>query len=428
MVNTAQQYEILRHCLLDSSFLRKNRHLITESLFDDEADKEVAKTLLRFFDRYQTTTTKSSLGEELVKAGFSRDTVDEYVSHLFAVGPLNSQYLSDNLSSSVKEKLYTDLSKDIGTLIKEGKTDEISKRVANIEASASSEVEGRFLFADPKKALCRADNTSNAVPTGLNAIDSVLSGGPAKGTVNVILTPPNGGKTTLLINLASRMVNAGMKVSYFSLELEEGVIERRFLQCMLGLRKIDIVMKKKTTLDMIKRDLSHVEANSLMVKRFPSVGTTIQHINSFILRTAETTGFMPDAVFVDYASKMTAGKDAKHEDKSLVFSQLRDSSIEMNYVCWTAHQSNRSGDPRYQQANEGRFGQPKGVEKVLDKAHMSDAYEISAIVDNIISLLQSTEHKLQGTGNLFYAKARDDSSQDSVPVGIDWETCRIYDL
>ena len=63
------------------------------------------------------------------------------------------------------------------------------------------------------------------VPTGSSTFDSITRGGWSRKTLNVLLAPPHGGKSFLMVNFARGAVEAGFNVLYITLEMAEEEIK-----------------------------------------------------------------------------------------------------------------------------------------------------------------------------------------------------------
>ena len=65
------------------------------------------------------------------------------------------------------------------------------------------------------------------VPTGCDELDGLLSGGLRKGSLNTIASVPSMGKTGFSLSLVSSMARKGIRVVFFSFEMDsEGLMDR----------------------------------------------------------------------------------------------------------------------------------------------------------------------------------------------------------
>tara|TARA_R110000868_G_scaffold9394_5_gene46932 strand:- start:3428 stop:4705 length:1278 start_codon:yes stop_codon:yes gene_type:complete len=74
---------------------------------------------------------------------------------------------------------------------------------------------------------------SRGIPTGIEVVDRITSGGLKRGSVNVFAARTGVGKTTLALNIAHNVASKGYGVCYFTVEMPAGQLARKLLS-MVG--------------------------------------------------------------------------------------------------------------------------------------------------------------------------------------------------
>ena len=125
----------------------------------------------------------------------------------------------------------------------------------------------------------------------------------------------------------------------------------------------------------------------------------------------EAKDFKPDLVIIDYADIMrsTKGYDAKRFEIESIYEELRALSQEMNFVCWTASQTNRSA-----MNND-----------IIDLDMIGESWAKVQIADVVLTFSRKREDKLTKKGKVYVAKNR--IGQDGLVFNarIDTETVNI---
>lgn len=118
------------------------------------------------------------------------------------------------------------------------------------------------------------------VPTGFPRLDETLGGGGRQGEVNCILSPTGGGKTTLLINLALNMLQAGKRVVFVYLDSTEEEMATRLLTSYMR-----EPINPFTDQDRLDSKLAEVEArykDMFFCKQFPMKSASCLDIEDYL--------------------------------------------------------------------------------------------------------------------------------------------------
>lgn len=408
------QSELLRVVVQDHAFLLNNRSLIDPKYFKDKTDALIAKSVVAYFDKYNATPNRATLIDVLVKKGFNPEAGEAAVDALFTEKVTQHGYIRDSLRQFVQSNELRDVLAKCQEHLQFGRLDAVLHDVRECVSKFQSDAGvGDDFFATAKATIASFDRKEQSISTGIHALDEKMSGGGIRGTLNVILTPPNKGKTSTLVNLGKAAVLGGHRVVHITTELSSEITRRRYLMSMVGMSKREIIQKKKTAYDRVLHIGETVMADSLIVKRFPTNTATVKDLDRYLQSVKNQLGFVPDMLIVDYGAllKPERPREERRLELDEIYNSLRDLNVEYNMVGWTAHQTNRRQD--------------KEEDALITNKDLAEAFGIAGIVDVIISVNQTLKEKRYNEARLFLAKNRDDESEITIPVRVDWTRIRM---
>lgn len=398
--------ELVRAILQDHSFLPAHRKWVDENSFTDDTERTLVTAALQYFDRYKAAPNKFVIIDTLSKKQ-DFDEVSEIVEPFYEKKAQNITYLADNLRDFQMKMRLKDALLGCMTHLKSGNYDAVLRDVRSAVQEFDDETgTGHLFFNNAKSVLEGLDRVEKYVPTGIPELDEKIGGGAMRKTLNVVLTPPNKGKTSTLINFGKYAVLGGFKVDHITTELSEEITTRRYIQSIVGMTKKELANKRRTAYSKILELAHKVARESLNIKRYRSYTCTVQNLESHFKQMKDLYGFFPDVCIVDYAALLKPGRqyDEKRHELSNIYASLRDVFFDNNVVGWTAHQTNREG-------NKG---------EVITINDLAEDFGIAAISDVIVSVNQDMEERRNGDARLFLAKNRDDDSLVSVNIRVDW--------
>lgn len=187
--------------------------------------------------------------------------------------------------------------------------------------TASAAICGQTAVSDSKAAVDlflaafteRYENGSKpGISTGIDAIDN-HTGGMRKGELWVVGAKTSGGKSILMLQMASAAIIEGKRVAIFTLELGTDEVVGRLISCM-GRIPISQIMNPKTVtkvyLERIKNQAKAMASTGLLV--CDSADMTIDTISGHCIRLKETGGL--DLVVIDYV-QMVASPRIKGQNR-----------------------------------------------------------------------------------------------------------------
>lgn len=274
---------------------------------------------------------------------------------------------------------------------------------------------GTNYFEDPRGRLMALKDSNGQISTGLKDLDHKLYGGMNRKELNIVCANSGGGKSLFMQNLAVNWTKAGLNGVYISLELREE------LCCM----RMDAMLTDIATKDLFK-EIDNVElkvklagkkAGDFRVKFLPAQ-SNVNHIKAYIKELKIQTGIKLDFLIIDYLDLMMPisikvnPSDMFVKDK-YVAEELRNMAFELDVICLSASQFNRTG-----------------VDE-MDFDHANIAGGISKIytADNVFALFTSRAMRERGRYQLQFMKTRNSGSVgEKIDLGFNLTSLRFHDV
>ena len=382
------QTKVITSLLNDRSFLQQVSDIIEPTYFESQSNNWIVAKIMSYYEKYRTAPTaevfkseliqvedkvlKSTIADSLKESAKYKDSTDAEYVKLTTLEFCKNQKMKVAIIESVD-------------LLKSGKYDLIKKKVDNALKAGTDKDIGHDYIIDV--AARYEEGARTCVSTGWNVVDDITNGGLAEGELGVIIAPAGGGKSWGLVSLAANAVKAGKRVIYYTLELNQFYVARRFDAfftkiAFQNLAEEHAQEKIRDTMETIKGDL--------IVKYYPTKTASITTVSSHIEKCI-SQGKKPDLVIVDYADLL---RPSKAGDKRLelndIYEDLRGIGGTYGIPIWTASQANRS-------ALE---------DDVIEGGKVSESYNKIMIADFIMSLSRKLNDKVGGTGRWHIIKNR----------------------
>ncbi len=383
------QTKVLGLLLTDKKFLVNVSDSLTDEYFENPSRKWIVKRLQKYFDEYHTTPTlealsievkkeendvlKIALTEELKQAySLAEQSNDnEYIEKEFSEFCQNQQMKKaimtsvDLLNDGDYESIRTLISKAI-----------ISTEEKNVGHDYEKDVETRYRPDDRR-----------VIPTPWPEINSITQGGYGKGDLIIFFGGPGAGKSWATISMALEAVKLGGNIVYYSLELGDGYVGKRF---DANLTKIPVDQLPMHRLK-IEEAVSKLPGK-LIIKEFPPKRASLDDIERHLDQLHTQHNFRPDAVFIDYLDLLRnrRSRNERKDDLDDIYTDTKGLAKEMGIPFITPSQVNRSG------ANE----------KVVEGDKAAGSYDKIMIGDIVISTSRLRKDKINNTSRWHIIKNR----------------------
>lgn len=339
------QIKLLNQLITNDKFASSIIDILDPSYFDNEYLRLIAAELRNYYDEYQTipliTTVEQIINQNISKE-ITRDFVLETLQEIKNVDQKDGLYIQNTARKFCKQQELKKANKKIDKILETGdfeKYDECVEIIKKAISVGDHKDDGIDVF-DQVDLVLSAD-FRDPIPTGINGIDN-LGGGLSKGELGVIIAAFGVGKSTCITKIGNTAYNAGKNVVQIFFEDNPKVIQRKHFTCWTGIELNELSNNKEKVKEIVSKIQSE-RTNHLILKKFPSAGTTMSHIEQY-LRKLISEGIIPDVVLLDYIDCVVPTRHFTDEyaGEGDVMRQFETMIAELDVAGWTATQGNRS--------------------------------------------------------------------------------------
>jgi len=210
-----------------------------------------------------------------------------------------------------------------------------------------------------------------------------------KGDLAVVIGLYGGGKSWFLIKVSAEAMLRGYNVIYYSYELKEEYIARRFDSYFTGIPLDNLI----NMTDTINYTLSTIKGN-LIIKKFNQTENSLSAIESHIMMCKIRNKVNPDMIVIDYADYIKIDLRGKnydiYDEEKYLYQSLRGLAEKYDCVLWTAAQVNRHGEDR----------------EIIKGSEIAGAHRKLHIPDITVSFTRTEEDRRNNQGRIYVIKNR----------------------
>ncbi|AHJ87526.1 putative helicase [Bacillus phage Bp8p-C] len=276
------------------------------------------------------------------------------ISELYTIrDSADDTVIDEQIEKYIRKHMTMDLLKKAAqNLDKEDVIEDIAdhlRDVARMDISGKQQEIIDVLHDEEYKRAALSTLHTNTIPTGFKSLDTLNSGGLAKGELGLISAISGTGKTLLLTNLATNYVKMGYTVLFIALEELENRMILKFEQSMLGRTRSQILNGTELDEAAFEKRQSVYKKNkdrlgNLYFSRYSPGTITPAKVEQLISDVTLRKGKHVDVVIIDYPELLRNPKATGNEavDSGKLFEEMRRIAQDFNVVMWTASQMNRS--------------------------------------------------------------------------------------
>ena len=396
------QLKVLGSLLTDKNFLLNVRDVLTEKYFDADSHKWIINQIIDYFDKYHTTVTMDVLKVELQKLENEvlQVALKEELRNSYQASQDDLEYIQEEFTTFCKNQEMKQAILNSADLLKEGNFDGIRNMVEKAMKAGMDKNIGHEYNKDIETRY-RTDYRPT-IPTPWPVFNDGIQGGFGPGDLGIVFGNPGGGKSWTMVAIAAHAVQLGYKVNYYTLELGEDYVGKRF-DCYFTGYSIDEVNKHRKDVQ------AHVESlkGRLIVKEYAPKSATIGTVRSHIQKCIDMD-HKPDLVIIDYVDYLRAPSKGKYSERKDeiddVFIAAKGLAKEMKIPILTPSQVNRMG----------------AKDQVIEGDKAAGSYDKMMVADICISLSRQKEDKVLGTGRVHVMKNR--YGQDGMTYDVKMDT------
>jgi len=374
------QIKVLGLLLTDKRFLVNVSDSLTEDYFESPSRKWIIKKLQKYFDDFHTTPTLEVLSVEVKKE-------DNEVLKVAVTEELKQAY---KLSESSNDKEYIELEfskfcqnqqmkKAIMTsvdLLNEGDYESIRTLISKAVSNHQDKNNGHDYELDIESRY-RPDDRK-VIPTPWKELNTITQGGYGKGDFVIFFGGPGTGKSWALISMALEAAKLGANVVYYSLELGEGYVGKRFDANLTGI-PVDQLQFHRAKIEQDIKELS----GKLIIKEYPPKRASLDTIENHLNQLRVQHDFSPDVIFIDYLDLLRnrRARNERKDDIDDIYTDTKGLAKELGIPIITPSQVNRSGSQ----------------DKVVEGDKAAGSYDKIMIADIIVSTSRLRQDKINNT-------------------------------
>ena len=395
------QLKVLGALLTHKEFLLNVRDVLKVEYWDAPAHQWIVNEILKYWDQYHTTVTmevlkiefkkienevlKVAVKEELKNSYEASQEDLAYVEEEFTLFCRNQEMKRAILASA--EKLKSNDFEGIRTLVENALKAGADKGIGH---EYEKDIETRY-----------RDDYRPTIPTPWEPINTLFSGGSGPGDLFLIFGGPGTGKTWLSIACAANAVQLGYNVNYYTLELGENYVARRFDSYFTGY-SVEECKERRSEVEAIVSNLP----GKLTIKEYAPKTATFSTLEAHVQKCMDE-GKKPDLIVIDYLDYM--------KPVSGHYSERLD---EINNVIVGGKSFAKSlGIPVISPSQVNRSG---AKDQVVEGDKAAGSYEKIMVSDMSISLSRQKEDKVLGTGRIHIMKNR--YGEDGMTFNVRFDT------
>lgn len=396
------QLKVLGSLLTDKNFLLNVRDVLQEDYFDSDAHKWIITEIIQYFDKFHNTPTMDVLKVELLKLDndILKVALKEELRNSYQASQDDLEYVQEEFTTFCKNQEMKQAILNSTDLLKVGDFDGIRATIdramkagvdKNIGHDYNKDVEARY----------RKDYRP-VVPSPWPTLNQGIQGGFGPGDLAIVFGNPGGGKSWTMVAIAAHAVKLGFNVNFYTLELGEDYVGKRF-DCYFTGYSIDEVNNHRKEVEKVVGGLK----GKLIVKEYPPKSVTVNTIKSHIQKCIDMD-HKPDLVVIDYVDYLRSPSKSKFTERKDeiddVFIATKGLAKELKIPILTPSQVNRMG----------------AKDSVIEGDKAAGSYDKMMVADMCFSLSRQKEDKVLGTGRIHVMKNR--YGQDGMTYNIKMNT------
>jgi len=253
------------------------------------------------------------------------------------------------------------------------------------------------------------------IPTGIDDLNNTLFGGLSINELFTVMAHSSKGKSIFLVNLLYGALLNGFDAVYFSLEMSERDILRRFYRRVTYKTKQELYDDEKKWASTIERFFKLTKTSG-RVLYYPTGTIGVFDIEIALDRLRDLHGFEPKLIVIDYLDLLKPPKMGYRVENYMALQHLTDAmrniALTRNVAVVTATQ-----------ATKASFNKVK-----LTQADMGDSYGKVKSSDVVVALCQTEEEVTNHRMRVVFAKNRDYLPGREIELYCDLDRMLFTDL
>lgn len=414
------QEKILAMLWRDPTFYTMYSDVVKPQYFESDIHIDLARIITEFYDKYRVSPSLEAVLEEVrvlcTGSKVKKEKFKDYIQTVERIMEANLDdisYVRDKvIAFGQKQALTEAILKSVDDIQKGNDFSIIKQRID--EATQVGMNLGDFgtwyfrTIDERMEAYHRRD--IEKIPTGIELLDKVMSGGLGRGELGIVIAPPGTGKTLSLVNFGSNAILHGKNVLHLSLEMNEERMTQRY-DMRFTEKTFEYIRDNGQAVATSLKMLAKMRKGELLVKAYPTRTCTVDMIRALLTKLRIAEKFEPDLLIIDYPDIMrpTRSYGEKRHELELLYEEIRALGQEFNCAVWGASQTNRAALAK----------------KVVTIADLAESFGKAAVADFMIALSQTKEEKRNNEVRYYVAKHRNGQSDETIHCDIFYDVMKI---
>lgn len=396
------QRRVLTALLTDKKFLQSVQDIVKEAYFSSPAHIWILQEVLKYFERYHTNISQEALHVEYKKIDndILKIAVKEELKAAYQTVQDDLEYVKEEFITFCKNQEMKNAILESTDKLKEGDFEGIRYLIEKaLKAGVEKDV-GHNYKKDVETRY--RDDYRPTIQFPWPTLNEIFCGGSGPGDLVLVFGGPGSGKSWLCVAYGAEALKAGYNVVYYTLELGESYVARRFDSVLTGYG-VDELRDHRPEVDKIMESLP----GNLIIKEYPPKTASINTIKAH-LQKCKDEGIEPDIIFIDYIDYLRPPRNSK-------FTERKD-EIDDVYVGAKAL-AKELGIPVISPSQVNRMG---SKDDIVEGDKAAGSYDKMMVADMAISLSRKKEDKVLGTGRIHIMKNR--YGQDGMTYNVRMDT------
>jgi hypothetical protein len=406
------ELKLIALLIKDQTFAKKMVGQLKPEYFDSEANNWLVNTILEYYITYDKSPTL-----DVFKVKIDAIDKDALKSSVISnLREITTKYsFSTDLNFVKDETIKFCVSKNLSTAIldapdyiESGDFDGLKEKINEATKISYDDDLGHGYLEGFEERY--EEPPRNTIETPWPVINEIMDGGLGGGELGILVANPGVGKSWALVNIAAHAITLGKKVIYYTLELKDRYVSRRFDSFYSRIAPHNLLYHK----DDIKSKLPKSETEVMKTKYYASNSVTINSLENHVDRCI-FFGFVPGLIIIDYPDLLKNVVVHKREDLNLnnIYTMCRGLAGKYDVPIWIASQARRSSAEK----------------DIVTGEEIAEAYSKLFVGDFVASLSRKVTDKVAGTGRWHIIKNRFGPDGQTYPSKINLAigTIEIHD-
>lgn len=382
------QTKVLGALLSDRKFLQDVQDIIKETYFSSAAHQWIVREVLKYYKEYRTYPTMEVLQIEFKKIDNDvlKVAVREELKHSYESSQDDLDYVKEEFTNFCRNQEMKTAILESADLLKANNYEGIRTRIEKALKAGQDKNVGHNYKQDVETRY--RNDYRPTIQTPWEPINVLFSGGLGPGDLFLIVGGPGTGKSWLSIAIAANAVQLGYNVIYYTLELGEDYVARRFDSYLTGY-SVDELKSKRSEVDSLMEQLP----GNLIIKEYPPRTATISALEAHIQKCTDE-GCKPHLIVIDYLDYLKSGSGMRSSERK---DQIDDVYVGGKTLAKVL------GVPVISPSQVNRMG---AREQVIEGDRIAGSYDKLMVADGVLSLSRGREDKVLGTGRIHVMKNR----------------------